>query len=103
MPFTHDQQNEFQRLFALRRRRQMILAVPLLAVFIAVMAVKDRPEGVILGLPANMVGPVFLALAVGALLFSLWNWRCPACAKYLGKSISPRFCPKCGVALQSER
>jgi rubrerythrin len=47
-----------------------------------------------------VIGPVIVALVVGALVFSLKNWRCPACDKYLGKGISPSFCPKCGVALQ---
>jgi hypothetical protein len=34
------------------------------------------------------------------LIFSFRNWRCPACDKYLGKAIGPRFYAKCGVALQ---
>jgi len=33
-------------------------------------------------------------------VFSLYNWRCPACNKYLGKQRSPKYCSKCGVALQ---
>jgi rRNA maturation endonuclease Nob1 len=33
------------------------------------------------------------------LIFSLFNWRCPSCNKYLGKAINAKFCAKCGVQL----
>jgi hypothetical protein len=102
MLYTPSQQEEYQRLFALRRRRQILLAVPLLPILICVMVVRDRGEGALFGVPAVAWGPAFLLSAIGAVLFSLWNWRCPACDKYLGKGMSPRFCPKCGVALQSD-
>ena len=42
----------------------------------------------------------FIAALQRAILFSLYNWRCPACSKYLGKQRSPKYCSKCGVALQ---
>ena len=102
MLYTHSQLEEYRRLFALRRRRQILLAVPLLPVLIGVLAVRDRGDAVLFGIPAVIWGPAFLMLVIGALIFSLWNWRCPACNKYLGKGMSPRFCPKCGVALQSD-
>ncbi|HEV8377104.1 MAG TPA: hypothetical protein VGR38_12815 [Candidatus Polarisedimenticolia bacterium] len=103
MPYTYEQQAEYQRLFALKRRRQLILSIPLLGVVLAGLALRDRGGRIPFDLPVALVGPVFLLLIVGALLFSFWNWRCPACEKYLGKSLSPRFCPKCGVALQTGR
>src|SRR5262245_64179170 len=103
MPRTPSQQEEIQQLFALRRRRQILLAIPLIPIFIAVLVIRDQADTAVFGVPSVVWGPAFLALAVGALLFSLWNWRCPACEKYLGKSISPRFCPKCGVSLQPDR
>jgi hypothetical protein len=103
MQMTPSQQEEIQQMFVLRRRRQILLAVPLLPIAISVLVVRDHGDGAFFGVPSEIWGPVFLVFAIGALLFSLWNWRCPACEKYLGKAISPRFCPKCGVALQPER
>jgi rubrerythrin len=41
---------------------------------------------------------LFFAAAV---VFSLFNWRCPACSSYLGKRFNPRFCPSCGAQLHS--
>lgn len=96
MPYTFEQQEEYQRQFALKKRRQLILSIPLIVVIFMALAVRDQG-----GRTGQLAGIAFLCLAVGALLFSLWNWRCPACSKYLGKSLSPRFCPKCGVALQN--
>ena len=36
---------------------------------------------------------------LGVVLFSLKNWRCPACNAYLGKGMAPSFCSKCGIPL----
>jgi hypothetical protein len=100
MPYTSEQEGEFKRQFAARRKRQLLLSVPLVVAIIAVaiLGKSDRQE--ILGVPAAVVGPAFVVLVLGALIFSLINWRCPACSGYLGKKISPRFCSKCGVVLQ---
>ena len=101
MEYTEQQKASFKEQFAVRRKRQIILAVPLIAVFIAfAMATNEENGGALLGIPVSFIGPIFLTFVVGALAFSLRNWRCPACNKYLGKGIGPRFCPKCGVALQ---
>lgn len=101
MEYTEVQKASFKQEFAARRKRQIILAVPLVAIVIAFAVLTDeRNGGTVLGMPAAVVAPAFLVLVVGALVFSFRNWRCPACDKYLGKGIGPRFCPKCGVALQ---
>jgi hypothetical protein len=100
MEYTEGQKASFKQEFAARRKRQVILAVPLV-IFIGFAVLADqRNGGPVLGIPAAVFGPAFLALVVVALAFSFRNWRCPACDKYLGKGISPHFCPKCGVALQ---
>lgn len=101
MEYTEGQKASFKQEFAARRRRQIMLAVPLVPIVVAVAVfADDRNRGAVFGMPASVVGPVFLALVAAAVLFSFRNWRCPACSKYLGKGMSPRFCPKCGVALQ---
>jgi hypothetical protein len=101
LEYTDEQKATFKQQFALRRKRQLILAVPLVAMVLGFAVLTDERNHVTLpGLPASMVPPIFFAVVVGALVFSLRNWRCPACDKYLGKGVSPRFCPKCGVALQ---
>jgi hypothetical protein len=101
LEYTDEQKATFKHQFAERRRRQIILAVPLVTLVVAFAVFTDERNQLALpGVPASMVAPFFFAVVVGALIFSLRNWRCPACDRYLGKGVSPRFCPKCGVALQ---
>jgi hypothetical protein len=101
MEYTEQQKATFKQQFAERRKRQIILAIPLVVMILGFAFLTDEKNQVALpGVPPAVIGPVIVALVVGALVFSLKNWRCPACDKYLGKGISPSFCPKCGVALQ---
>jgi hypothetical protein len=100
MDYTNQQKSAFKEQFAVRRKRQIALAIPLIVLIVAAAMTSDKRTGVVFGLPQSVAGPVFLAVMIGALLFSFRNWRCPACHKYLGKEISPRFCAKCGAALQ---
>lgn len=61
--------------------------------------VSSEGKDAVLGIPLAVVGPAAVVLILGGLGFSLYNWRCPACNKYLGKAMSPKFCAKCGVEL----
>ena len=38
-------------------------------------------------------------VGVGITAVSFWNWRCPACRSYLGKTTDARHCRRCGVEL----
>ena len=51
------------------------------------------------GIPLVVLAPTVLVVILGGIVFSLKNWRCPGCYKYLGKGMSPKFCAKCGVPL----
>lgn len=85
--------------FAARRRNQILVSIPLIAMILLLVFFGDNPDQAILGIPVSTLGPAFLFFFLGGVGFSLYNWRCPACKKYLGKSINPRFCSKCGAAL----
>lgn len=95
--YTEPQKAEFKQVFAARRKRQILLAAVLIPIVIA-MAMTDGRHAV-LGIPAGVVMGVALAATLGGVIFSLVNWRCPACSGYLGKAINPNFCVKCGVEL----
>ena len=100
MPYTHEQETEFKRLFSVRRRRQMFLAASLFPMVIAAAMLRSSARQELFGIRPSMWGPGFLLLIVGALVFSFRNWRCPACDRYLGRRLNPRFCSKCGAVLQ---
>jgi len=99
MDHTEQQKQSIRDEFKRRRRRQIILIIPVVLAVIGMMNTSERYGAAVLGLPAEVAAGGFFVLVLGALAFSLFNWRCPACSGYLGKSISPRFCSKCGVSL----
>lgn len=97
MEYTEEQKAEFKRQYAAKKRRQIFVAIPIVAVVL--LLIVSEGKDAILGLPLNVAGPLFIALIFGALIFSFFNWRCPACRKYLGKTINHKFCAACGVGL----
>ncbi len=100
MKWTPQQERVFKETFAVRQRRQISVAIPLVIAMFWYVVAADEPAGTVLGYPLAVVGPLFLVFIVGALVFSLKNWRCPACDRYLGKVWNPRHCHSCGVALR---
>jgi len=87
---------EFQR----RRARQLAVIAPVVLAILALLWAEDHPHVTIAGLPATVLIGVAVAVIAGFLWFSVRNWRCPACDRYLGKAFNPRFCAHCGVPLQ---
>ena len=98
MQYTQEQLEEFKRQFSARRKRQIIVGVSVVVLAVGFRAFGEQIQKS--GVPdvAWITGAFVLILA--AIVFSFRNWRCPACDRYLGRSIGPSFCPKCGVALQ---
>jgi len=100
MEYTEGQKEQFKRDFAGKRRRQLLIATPLIVAVILIRLLKDKGVETFIGLPQSIIVPMFLIIIAGALIYSIINWRCPACNKYLGKHISPSYCSKCGVPLK---
>ena len=85
--------------FKTRQRRQWAVTLPIIAAVFFLLWLADH-GGSIGGISCSSLGVPSVAVVAGLVIFSLQNWRCPACNGYLGKAISPRFCSKCGAALQ---
>ena len=100
MNHTPEQERAFKETFAVRRRRQILIAVPLVVTMFAFIVGTEEQAETIFGFPLAVAAPVFFAFIAGALIFSFKNWRCPACDKYLGTVWNPLQCHSCGVALQ---
>ena len=87
--------------FATRRKRQILLSIAAVASFmLGAVVLGDKGQATLGETMSAVVGPIIVLFAVVALGLSFWNWRCPRCNKYLGKSMSPKFCAKCGAALR---
>jgi hypothetical protein len=88
--YTADQLTGFRTAFKERRSRGFVLSgliviVVLLALFLP---------------PLERVwGTVWFLGIVGLVVVVVATHRCPACGKFLGRSMNHRFCPKCGIPL----
>lgn len=87
---------EFER----RKRLQLIVLAPIILVMLSLLLIGDDPKASFLGLPRLALVWTAAAVAFGAAVFSLFNWRCPACESLLGRGLSPNFCSQCGAQLQ---
>jgi hypothetical protein len=101
MPQTETPEAQILGAFSRRRRNQLLLLGALMPITIGALLYQRHVVGTVLGMPAQLGAPIFLVLVVGSVLFSLWNWRCPACGGYLGRSLNPKYCPSCGVRLRA--
>ncbi|NLX24763.1 MAG: hypothetical protein GXY61_02215 [Lentisphaerae bacterium] len=86
--------------FKKRKVKQLIVSVPVILAIIPLVMLEDSAEEALFGLPVTILVPVCIAVFVAGLIFSMFNWRCPACGKYLGKALNPKFCVKCGAQLK---
>lgn len=100
MQYVEQQLVEFKAEFAKRRKRQILVSLSFAVVILLYVALRERAELSFFDLPPAVAIGVMFGAALAAVSFSLWNWRCPACNKYLGKGVNPSFCPKCGVPLK---
>ena len=81
---------EFKR----RKRRQWLVAIPFFgAQFVLAMA--DDANGVM----TTVLVIAGAALILGAIGFSVWNWRCPSCEGLLGRGRN-ETCGNCGFRLR---
>lgn len=100
MEYSEQQKRAFREEFKRKRARQLYSATPVILIMIGIFVLRRGNHPQIMGVPAEIfLGGVVVLIAAIA-LFSMYNWRCPACGGYLGRGINPRFCAKCGLKLQ---
>jgi rubrerythrin len=56
--------------------------------------------GVLFRLPESYWLPLCGVLGLAGLVFSLSNWKCPACAHRLSTRVRQTACPGCGLRLE---
>ena len=88
---------EIKASFAKRRRLQLSLVLPMLFLMFLM---EDATDDVVLGIPRGIAVATTITLAVVLIAFTIFNWRCPGCRRYLGRNVNPAFCSKCGVPLK---
>ena len=99
--YTEKQKAFFKEQWAAMRRRDPVTAAPVVIFFGALgLFLARKNHDAWLGVPADWALIALFVLAMGAVVFSLQTWRCPACRRMLGTEMTPRFCSKCGIALR---
>lgn len=84
--------------FSKKKKRKNIVTAFMLFVFILCMLIANDLEQVPPFVRDLMV-PVLTILLIVFIVFMLVNWRCPRCNAYLGREMTPKYCPHCGVQL----
>jgi hypothetical protein len=84
------------RRFRARRFRQIAVLVALIPALV-VAKLGNGMAGLVNAPPAGVWG-VAIGVIAFAVVFSLWNWRCPGCGTSLGRSLNATECPKCGCS-----
>jgi len=83
----------------LKRKRFQIYAIIVTAVLMFSALWKMKHPGLFLGtLSEDMVSWIIIGFIAAFVVFSSFNWRCPACGKHLGSNVSQKRCRKCGVS-----
>lgn len=88
--------DEVRATFRVRRRRQIVLlllGLPFIVFLGGFKMLIGRVDGLVIGLS----GLLTLGYVSFAVVYSLRNWRCPRCNRWLGNQISPRARGGCGV------
>jgi hypothetical protein len=93
MNYTSEQLIAFRAEFAVRRRRRIVTFVGGLSIAVVSALLMNGPTH------PRVFAFLTLAAFVGVVVSTVWNWRCPACSAYLGRTFTLNFCPSCGVPL----
>lgn len=86
--------------FKKRKSRQIYVSILIVILVAPILILEYMGQSELFQIPLSVFISFMVAGTVAVLLFSLKNWRCPACGKYLGKSgLGIKFCKSCGVKL----
>ncbi|MBI1221301.1 MAG: hypothetical protein GC180_01750 [Bacteroidetes bacterium] len=89
--------NEIKAAYQRRRKRQLIVALFLVPTFLGMLFLSSNPETSLFGLDYDTLGKIAFGIVICALAYSVYNWRCPGCRKYLGRSINQNYCARGGA------
>jgi hypothetical protein len=85
--------------FRLRQNRQFLAISITLLLLIFLTLIYKRPD--LFGeFSREIISITQLVLIAAFIGFSVFNWRCPSCKKYLGHNIGRQRCKQCGTRLQ---
>jgi hypothetical protein len=85
--------------FLVRRTRQLIAIAAGVVLVLLIAMLYKRPD--LFGeFSQTTLAFAQIVVILAFINFTAFNWRCPACKKYLGNDMNPRGCKNCGARLQ---
>ncbi len=90
--------DRIRREFRTRQTRQIIAIAAALFLVLLSAVIHKRP-GLFGEFPKGVLFGAQVAVIAAFLGFSAFNWRCPACGRFLDSDIHRRVCNKCGAGL----
>jgi hypothetical protein len=96
-----DREERIIRAFARKKkmRYRLIIATGIVLIISIIVKAKQLTIG---SLSASNLALTLLGAVVLILVYAYFDWRCPACNKYFGRTGNPGQCPHCGVKLQKD-
>ena len=91
--------NKIMRDFRLRQSRQFF-AIAVTLVLVLFLTLLYKRSDLFGEFSKDTIFAAQVMLIVAFIGFSAFNWRCPACKKYLGTNINRRICKQCGTRLR---
>jgi hypothetical protein len=79
------------------RGRQNRQLAGLLPVAVAVVGLFLWDGGRVAESRSTMTAVLCTGVLIGYMVYSYFNWRCPVCRGYLGRTWNPHLCPHCGT------
>ncbi len=98
LPDKNQDRDRIKREFKARQNRQ-IIAIAAALFLVLLSAVVHKRVDLFGELPRIVLFGAQIAVIAVFLGFSAFNWRCPACRKFLGRDIHRQACGKCGTVL----
>jgi rubrerythrin len=102
MDTDYEQQQRNMAVFARKKRNKYIVTVAMFIIVIAALIARTYPGFSIAGVSGDAIGFIAVGIVVLLIIYSSFDWRCPACKNILGRSMNPKRCPSCGVKLQKD-
>lgn len=96
---TQKSNEKIIRDFRLRQNRQLLAIAVTLVLLLLPVLLHKRPD--FFGeISRDIIFAAQVVLIAAFIGFSVFNWRCPLCKKYLGSDINRRICRQCGTRLR---
>ena len=94
-------QQEIIEHFKIIRFRQFLILLLTLIVVVPI-ALLDKDGGKLFGYTGSELTMPVICFSLVILVITRINWKCPCCNKFLGKTLNPKYCNKCGVLLREK-